>query len=236
MDQKTKYKIADRNKKDMLLTAERILDIVSHDKVSTLKVIEKFKKEKEKFVCEQKYEKAAIARGKELTLTELVDSMDSVEMITEVRDLLEDAIFFEFAPKQILDLCSIIIAKRVEDEKKHKNMSMYDRRLNMCFHLAHKIREYTSYKFFFLGGGISEHRTLYAMSHKEAWKKANDYCVEAFEGNVRGILCLMKDGKDIGTLSNLQSMFEPKDPDKKIHSVRATDLIPEYKYEGSYDA
>lgn len=215
MDSKKKFRLADKNKPGIDKTVDKLLAIFRCDRNALQKEIDGLQEQKTRNIQEQNYAEAA--------------EISSFDTISEVYDVLEDCIFFEYAPKDVMDLCKTIIDIRPMN-KLPKDLTTYERKLMKAAGLAKTIFEFTPYKFFFLGGAIAEHRTFFARDHVEAWTKANDYCIHAFDGNVRGILCLTKDGKDIGTLKNVESMFAPMPEDpKEVRSVRAVDLVPNYK-------
>jgi len=226
MDIKKKFILADRNKPGIDRTVIKLLAILTCDRDKLQKEIDGFKEENDRIIHEQKYEDAGI-KSKEKEALSFLNAIDSIDTIQEVYDVLEDCIFFEYAPKDVIELCKSIIDIRPVG-KMPKDMDLYERKLMQAGGLAKIIFEFTPYKFFFLGGATVEHRTLFARDHKEAWTKANEYCIGSFSGNVRGIFCLTKDGKDVGTLKNLEAMFTPKDTNT-FQSVKAVDLLPEYK-------
>lgn len=157
---------------------------------------------------------------------------ENFEDIEEIDNILIDCFFYEYANENIIKLCNKLIEKRdvFKEGRHYKDLNEYERRFNSLCGRARVILEYTPYKFFFMGGATAEHRTLYAKSHIEAWNKANTYCIDSFGGNVRAIICLTKDGEDIGTLKNLEAMFAPMPENpKEVRSVRAVDFIPNYK-------
>jgi len=231
MDKKTKFKIADRNKADIIRSAERIFTLLSSDLADLQKQAQEMRDEKHRIIREQRYEDAAHLRVKEKALLDIISARDSVDISQEIIDLLEDCIFFEFRPTIVRELCELMITKFEEiKSKKPKECTANERKLRKIGGLARMLMEFTPYKFYFLGGAMGQHRTLYARDHREAWDKAHEYCNESLSGHVRGIFALTEDGKDVGTLKNLEAMFAPipEDP-KEIRSVRAVDLLPEYK-------
>lgn len=228
MDSKQKFRLADKNKPGIDRTVTKLLEIFNVNREVLQKVIDGINEEKIRIVREQKYEEAAELRDKEKIALDLMNAVESIDTIQEVYDVLEDCIFFEYASKDVMELCKTIIDIRPMG-KMPKDMSTYERKLMQTGGLAKTIFEFTPYKFFFLCGATAEHRTFFARDHREAWTKANDYCIHSFGGNVRAVLCLTKDGEDIGTLRNLEAMFTPKQKKQEIHSVKAEDLVPKYK-------
>lgn len=231
MNKKNKFRIADRNKPGIDGVALRLLAIFECDRDALQKEIDGLQEEKNSVIRDPRYQDATELRDREKVMLATINAIDSIDTLKEATDLLEDCIFFEYAPNDIRKICELFIKKREAFKStKPKDMTSYERRLIKVCGMAKSIMEYTPYKFFFLGGAMAEHRTLFAKDHKEAWNKANEYCVESFDGNIRGILCLTKDGEDIGTLKNIGAMFTPMPEDpKEARGVRAVDLVPEYE-------
>lgn len=233
MDNKRKFRLADKNKPGIDRMATQLLAIFNCDREALMAEVKKYQEEKCQLIKDQHFADAAELRDKEKTALNILGTVDHIDTVKDVYDVLEDCIFFEYAPNDIRLLCAKMV--EIKDDikstgKKPKDMGSYERKVIQTAGLANSILEFTPYKFFFLGGAMAEHRTLFARDHKEAWNKANAYCVESFAGNIRGILCLTKDGEDIGTLKNMEAMFAPipEDP-KEVRGVRATDLVPEYQ-------
>ena len=154
--------------------------------------------------------------------------------LIDVIECLEDATLYEYFPKELMEMCDVVMDSSKNLTKniiKPKDRTPEQRRLYKAYYLAKKIKEFIPYRFFFVAP-IGQTKTFYARmgEHKEVWDKANEYCKNEFHGSVSSIICLTKDGVDIGGLSNLEAMFTPKDIDSKYHSVRASDLIEGYVY------
>lgn len=228
MNSKQKFKIADRNKPGIDRAVTKLLTVLNCDKDALLAEVAKYQDEKNDLIRAQNYGDAAELRDKERAALSLLETMNSIDTLNEIYEIFEDCVFFEYAPKDVIELCNKMIDSR--PTKMPKDMTSFERKHIRVAGLAKTIVEYTPYKFFFMGGAMAEHRTLFAKDHKEAWNKANEYCVESFGGNILGIFCLTKDGEDVGTLRNLAAMFEPiTEGPNEVRSVRAIDLIPNYQ-------
>jgi len=184
-----------------------------------------------------RYNRIKVLDKKIQDLTVLDWSIDINDMdlnyIIEANRLLEDLLVFEYIPREVNSLIESISNRFVDIPKVFKDRTLNERQLFSCKGKINNIKKLNRYKFFFLpGGGICEHRTLYATSHEEVWEKAYQIVKNEFNGHMRGVLALSENDEDVGTLQNLESMFKPKDPNQSCHSVRATDLMPDYKYAG----
>jgi len=70
---------------------------------------------------------------------------------------------------------------------------------------------------------------LDAFGHQEVWERAGKYAKISCGGNVLGVICLEKNGKDCGGLKNIGSLFITDQEESKYRGLRATDLIPDYE-------
>ena len=112
MDQKTKYRIADRNKERMLQDALAILSVL-HCTQTPDEI-----KDAWRYIKKDDHHLAALltAKGEWIETNEI--------KIDDVRDVLDRGILYEYAPDPIQDLCNIVIAKRNELGKKSVPFSL----------------------------------------------------------------------------------------------------------------
>ena len=154
-----------------------------------------------------------------------------------ILDFLENIIMLDYYPdevkaltkKWILDENSLnqTVFQKGNSNKVESRKNALKRKLHfICKH----INEYKCYKFFFMGGGTCSTEGIYAITHQEAWEKVNDKIINEYGSIVRCTFCISIDGEDMGTLSNLESMFKPKEAGQ-INSVRADDLSTNWKKE-----
>lgn len=147
----------------------------------------------------------------------------------EIRRILEECIIFEYKSKNVVDLCNLVISEHSKFSGKiPKDMSQSERNLLRSIGYARNLLELIQYKFIFIGGAILEVKTILAKTHEGAWSKANSYTVDVRSGLVRSVLCIEVDGKDTGTLHNLNSLFTPKELGK-VNCAKADDLLPNWK-------
>lgn len=146
------------------------------------------------------------------------DLLGTPPSVDEVRDMLEEAVLLEYRSKQVADLCTW--AER-QPWFKRPDYTMADKeagrprpvdvpRAAMCRSAVAALRRPTAYRFFFIGGVVSQRRTLYAESHEEAWQKAGDYARLDMRGAVRAAFCYAFDGHpDPGTFREMQHLLRP---------------------------
>lgn len=147
----------------------------------------------------------------------------------EIRRILEECVIFEYRSKNVVDLCNLVISEQIKfSSKKPKDMSSNERNILRSIGYARNLLELIPYRFIFIGGAILEAKTIFAKTHEGAWTKANSYTVDVRSGLVRSVLCIEVDGKDTGTLHNLNSMFTPKKLGK-FNCAKADDLLPNWK-------
>jgi hypothetical protein len=150
-------------------------------------------------------------------LTRKADAELAAPSLAPVKLLLEEALLLECRPAPIEGLCKWVEAQGYSGSKARGEASAH--------FTARALMALVPYRFFFDTGAISQHRTLYASSHAEAWAKAAAAVTDEFEGVVRAVFCYKYGAIDPGTLRSLHGFFTPK-VDGAINCCKADDLLP----------